>query len=102
MASARWLSWASSQCDSFTVVRIITHHQLNSPKASFLGDLGRRFKVPSVFTLETSVSFSLCCTVFVKNKLKGQPRLKAVEESSRINNRRYDLSGEMSYYMGYE
>lgn len=102
MVSPRWLSWASPQHDSFRVVRIVAHHQLNSPKESFLGVLGRRVKVSSVFTLETIVSFSLCCTVLVKNKLKSKPRLKAVEESARINNRRYDLSVEMSYYTGYE
>ena len=102
MGSPRWLSWASSQRDSFRVVRIVTHHQLNSPKASFLGVLGRRFKVSSVLTLEIIVSFSLCCTVLVKNKLKSKTRLKAVEESAQINNRMYDLSVEMSYYTGYE
>ena len=86
----------------FVSYMVLYMFQCHSPKASFLGVLGRRVKVFSVFTLETIVSFSLCCTVLVKNKLKSKPRLKAVEESARINNRRYDLSVEMSYYTGYE
>lgn len=85
---SRWLAWSSSQHDSFRVVRIITCHQLNSPKASFLRDLMQKiqgFFCPCLG--HHSVSFSPYC-IGKKKKLQSQPRLKAVEESTQMNTRR--------------
>lgn len=99
---ATWLAGPSSQPDSCRVVRIATHHQLNSPKASVVRDL--RQKTQGFFCPGLGNHTVLFPSYFIglKNKLHSHPRFTAIEESTQINTRKYGSSVEISYYTGYE